>query len=93
VKEQLDRLVLEMYRSGLPYAKAIQEFQRTFIAAVLREQNGNQVRAAEELEMHRNTLRRNIAQLEVDMEAVRMSRHPPVSTRLNAAPQKKTNAK
>ena len=93
MKEELDRLVREMYRSGVPYAKAVQEFQKTFIITVLREQNGNQLRAAEKLEMHRNTLRRNIVELELDMGAVRVLRRPPVGARQPGAREKKTNAK
>jgi hypothetical protein len=57
MKEQLVRLVLRMYRNGLTYPDAVREFQKTFIVAVLRDQNGNQVKAARKLGMHRNTLR------------------------------------
>jgi hypothetical protein len=38
VKEQLEKLVLEMYRSGIRYVEAVREFQRVFILTVLREQ-------------------------------------------------------
>ena len=93
MKEQFDRLILQMYRSGIAYADAVREFQKTFIITVLREQNGNQVRAAGELEMHRNTLRRNIAQLDVDLEPMRVLRRPPLGTRLSAAPEKKASSK
>jgi Fis family transcriptional regulator, factor for inversion stimulation protein len=82
VKDQLEKLVLEMYRSGTPYSAAVREFQRAFIIAVLRDMNGNQVRAAGKLGMHRNTLRRNLQELDVDVKSLRVSRRrPPVSTR------------
>jgi len=49
MKEQLDKLVLQMYRSGASYPEAVREFQKAFIIAVLRDVNGNQVRAAKQL--------------------------------------------
>ena len=82
MKEQLEKLVLQMYRSGTPYSEAVREFQKAFITAVLRDMNGNQVRAARQLGMHRNTLRRNLRELELDIKAMRASRRrPPVSAR------------
>jgi len=38
------------------YTEAVREFRKAFIATVLRENNGNQSKAARELGMHRNTL-------------------------------------
>ena len=90
MKEQLERLVLQMYRSGTPYSYAVREFQKAFITAVLREMNGNQVRAARKLDMHRNTLRRNLQELKLDIKALRASRRrPPVSARPIAMRDKK----
>lgn len=90
MKEQLDKLVLQMYRSGASYPEAVREFQKAFIIAVLRDVNGNQVRAAKQLGMHRNTLRRNLLELNVDMKAVRFSRRrPPVSSGLSPLRDKK----
>ena len=84
MKEQLEKLVLQMYRSGTSYSEAVREFQKGFVIAVLRELNGNQVRAAEQLGMHRNTLRRTLQQLAIDVKAVRLSRRrPPVSSGLS----------
>jgi DNA-binding NtrC family response regulator len=90
VKEQLEKLVLQMYRSGTPYYGAVREFQKAFITAVLREMNGNQVRAARQLGMHRNSLRRNLQELDVDIKSLRVSRRrPPVSARPFAIGDKK----
>ena len=58
MKEQLEKLVLQMYRSGIRYSEAVREFQSIFILTVLREQRAKQVRAAQKFGMHRNTLRR-----------------------------------
>ena len=90
MKEQLEKLVLQMYRSGTQYSEAVREFQRAFITAVLRDMNGNQVRAARQLGMHRNTLRRNLQELDLDVKSMRASRRrPPVSARPIAMRDKK----
>jgi transcriptional regulator with GAF, ATPase, and Fis domain len=77
VKEQLEKLVLHMYRSGIRYSEAVREFQKVFILTVLREQKANQFKAAPRLGMHRNTLRRIIRKLELDIGIL----GPPVSAR------------
>ena len=93
MKEQLEKLVLQMHRSGTPYSEAVREFQKAFIIVVLRELNGNKVRAAGKLGMHRNTLRRTLHELDVDIKSLRFSRRrPPVSTRLSAMREKKAEA-
>jgi Fis family transcriptional regulator, factor for inversion stimulation protein len=82
VKEQIEKLVLQMYRSGIRYSEAVHEFQSIFILTVLREQGANQVRAARKLGMHRNTLRRIIRNFELDIRSLRPStRRPPLSER------------
>jgi Fis family transcriptional regulator len=82
VKEQLEKLVVQMYRSGIRYAEAVREFQRVFVLTVLRERKANQLRAAEDLGMHRNTLRRVIRKLQLDVRLLRPSaRRPPLGAR------------
>ena len=86
MKEELERLVLQMYRSGLRYSEPVREFQRTFLATVLREANANQVRAAKRLGIHRNTLRRQIQELGLDVKSLRVARRrPPLSERVLVA--------
>src|SRR5215470_964882 len=93
VKEELERLVLSMYRSGLKYSEAVREFQRTFVATVLRETNGNQVRAAKRLDIHRNTLRRQIHDLRLDIKTLRLvPRRPALSERLVEQKTKRATA-
>ena len=93
MKEQLERFVLQMYRNGTPYFEAVREFQRAFLLAVLRDLNGNQVRAAAKLGMHRNTLRRTLHALDVDIKAVRVAqRRPPASARPSVMMGKKAGA-
>ena len=80
MKEELENVVLEMHRHGMRYPQAVQEFQKVFITTVLQEQKANQLRAAEKLRMHRNTLRRAIRELEIDMRSLRVTRRrPPMS--------------
>jgi len=82
VKEKLEQLVLQMHRSGLRYSEAVREFQRSFLATALREQNANQVKAAQRLRMHRNTLRRQLRLLELDIDELRAAyRRPRLSER------------
>ena len=93
MKEQLERLVLQMYRMGTPYPEALREFQRAFLIIVLRDLNGNQVKAAAKLGMHRNTVRRTLQELDVDIKSVRAwRRRPPLSTRFSATDEKKAKA-
>jgi Fis family transcriptional regulator, factor for inversion stimulation protein len=49
MKEQLESVVLQMYRAGVGCSEAVREFQRAFILTVLKDQRGNQCKAAERL--------------------------------------------
>jgi Fis family transcriptional regulator, factor for inversion stimulation protein len=79
MKEQLESVVLQMYKAGMRCSEAVREFQKAFILTVLKDQRGNQCRAAERLGIHRNTLRRTIRKLEIDIGATRAMgrRRPP----------------
>jgi len=82
VKDQLEALVMAMYRGGILYSEAVREFKKRFILTVLEENNGNQCKAARELGMHRNTLSRTIDELKIDVRAVRDgAKRPPRSAR------------
>src|SRR5712664_2743212 len=71
VKDQLEALVQQMYRSNILYSEAVREFKRRFIATVLEENKGNQCRAARQLGMHRNTLSRTLEELKIDVREFR----------------------
>ena len=71
MKAQLENLIFEMYRTGMQFKEALREFQRGFILTVLKDQKGNQCRAADRLGMHRNTLRRSIRLLQIDLTPMR----------------------
>ena len=82
MKDQLESLVMQMYKSGILYSEAVREFKKRFLLSVLQENNGNQCRAARELGMHRNTLSRTIAELKLDVRAIRSgARRPPRGAR------------
>jgi len=83
VKDQLEALVQQMYRSNILYSEAVREFKRRFIATVLEENKGNQCRAARQLGMqHRNTLSRTVDELKIDVRQFREGgKRPPRSAR------------
>jgi Fis family transcriptional regulator, factor for inversion stimulation protein len=77
VKDEFGDLVLQMYKGGILYPEAVHAFKKAFITIALRENEGNLSRLAPKLGLHRNTLARTVAQLEVDVEALRPARRPP----------------
>jgi Fis family transcriptional regulator len=82
VKRDLDNLVLQMHVAGVAYTDAVREFKKRFILEVLARHRGNQCKAAEELGMHRNTLSRTLAELEMDSAQIKKGlRRPPASVR------------
>ncbi len=82
MKRELHSLVTQMHSAGVPYAEAVRQFKRRYILEVLAHHRGNQCKAAEELGMHRNTLSRTLAELEMDTAAIRSGmRRPPSSER------------
>jgi len=71
-----------MHKSGILYSEAVREFKKGFILTVLHENKGNQCKTARQLGMHRNTLSRTIAELDLDVKALRHGvRRPPRSAR------------
>jgi Fis family transcriptional regulator, factor for inversion stimulation protein len=84
MKEQLESVVLQMYRAGVRCSEAVREFQKAFILTVLKDQRGNQCKAAEKLGIHRNTLRRTIRELEIDIGPARaMGRRRPARSEVS----------
>ena len=62
MKDQLERLIDEMVTKGVRYEDAHREFEKKFIAHVLRDVEGNLCKAADRLGMHRNTLSRKMTE-------------------------------
>lgn len=82
MKRELHSLVTQMHSAGIPYAEALRQFKRRYILEVLAHHKGNQCKAAEELGMHRNTLSRTLAELDMNTAQIRSGmRRPPVSER------------
>ena len=82
MKDQLEALVMQMYKSNILYSEAVREFKKRFILTVLQENKGNQCRAARELGMHRNTLSRIITELRIDVRQMSGLKRPPRSARV-----------
>ncbi len=82
MKRELESLVTQMHSSGMRYEEAVREFKRQYLREVLVANRGNQCKAAEELGMHRNTLSRAMAELNLDLAEVRAGlKRPPRSER------------
>jgi Fis family transcriptional regulator len=82
LKRELDSLVTQMHSSGVRYEDAVKEFRRQYLREVLIANRGNQCKAAQELGMHRNTLSRAMAELELSLAEVRADlKRPPRSER------------
>lgn len=60
LKVRLDRIVEDMVRRGIRLPEAQAQLERAFLDRVMKDCAGNQTRAAETLEVHRNTLRRKL---------------------------------
>jgi Fis family transcriptional regulator, factor for inversion stimulation protein len=82
VKRELESLVTQMHTGGITYSEAVREFKKRYLLEVLASHRGNQCKAAKELGMHRNTLSRTIAELNIDPLQIRAGRkRPPRSER------------
>jgi transcriptional regulator with PAS, ATPase and Fis domain len=71
VKNQLDALINELVENDILLEEALSEFEKRFIRKVLEKNNGNLSRAAKTLHIHRNTLSRKIAVLNLDHQPKR----------------------
>jgi DNA-binding NtrC family response regulator len=80
LKRELDGLIIQMHSAGIPYAEAIRQFKKRYILEVLAHHKGNQCKAAEELGMHRNTLSRTLAELDMDTAKIRNGLRRPVAS-------------
>ena len=78
MKRELESLVSQMHTGGVNYAEAVREFKKRYIMEVLAHHRGNQCKAADELGMHRNTLSRTLAELDMDTAQIRSGLKRPV---------------
>lgn len=66
MRRELENAVILMLAGGVTYDAAMRSFERLFIVKTLERHKGCQCHAAAEMGMHRNTLRRKIAELAID---------------------------
>ena len=78
MKRELDTLITQMHSTGVRYDDAVRQFKRQYLLEVLKAHRGNQCKAAEELGMHRNTLSRTMAELDLEVAEVRQGLKRPV---------------
>ena len=71
MRRELDSLVTQMHDGVITYDEAVREFKKRYLIEVLAHHRGNQCKAAKELGMHRNTLSRTIAELQIDPAQIR----------------------
>jgi transcriptional regulator with PAS, ATPase and Fis domain len=60
LKERLEILCTEMIDKGILFTEAMDQFEKCFIAEVMRRNNGNLIRTAGILGIHRNTLSQRV---------------------------------
>jgi Fis family transcriptional regulator, factor for inversion stimulation protein len=74
---QLDSLVRQMQKYGVPFSDAVREFRKQFVLTVLRNLNWNETKAARVLGIHRNTLARTLRELDLDVRSLRKAERRP----------------
>ncbi|MDH3253592.1 MAG: helix-turn-helix domain-containing protein [Acidobacteriota bacterium] len=82
---RLVQLVDELVEKGLTLHQGTREFEKQYILATLRQNDGNLTRAAKSLGVHRNTLRNKVGNLGIAQadylasSAKRRSRRRPIA--------------
>jgi DNA-binding protein Fis len=61
LKERLEAICREMIDRGILFAEAAGQFERLFMAEIVRRNDGNILRSAEQLGIHRNTLAKRLS--------------------------------
>ncbi len=77
----LSRIVDELVRRGITLEQARREFERQFIVASLKSNDGNFCRSARSLGVHRNTLRNKVSTLGIEPEDMRARGRKPARRR------------
>jgi hypothetical protein len=66
----------------------MRQFKKRYILEVLAQHKGNQCKAATELGMHRNTLSRTLAELDMNTAQIRNGMRRPVMSERPVMPQR-----
>jgi transcriptional regulator with PAS, ATPase and Fis domain len=61
LKDRLGALCTEMIDKGIFFSEAMEQFEKCFILEVVSRHDGNLLRAAERLKIHRNTLAKRLS--------------------------------
>jgi DNA-binding NtrC family response regulator len=69
ISDRLQKLVDDMVDKGVRFEDAVCEFERRFIARVMARSDGRLTKAADALNMHRNTLSRKLAEHKIKRRA------------------------
>jgi DNA-binding NtrC family response regulator len=70
LKERLEILCMEMIEKGILFSEATEQFERCFITEVMRRNEGNLIRTAASLGIHRNTLSKKVKRIETNRRIV-----------------------
>jgi two-component system, NtrC family, nitrogen regulation response regulator NtrX len=84
LKDRLTGIVDELVSQGVSLAQARREFERQFIVASLKSNDGNLCRSARSLGVHRNTLRNKVSDLGIEASDVASPRSARRSRRRSA---------
>ena len=69
ISDRLERLVEEMVDRSVQFDDAVREFEKRFIARVLKQCDGSLTKSACALGMHRNTLTRKMVEYKIKRRA------------------------
>lgn len=61
LKDRLEALCTEMIDKGIFFPEAMEQFEKCFVLEVVRRHDGNLLRAAGRLKIHRNTLAKRLS--------------------------------
>jgi DNA-binding NtrC family response regulator len=78
---RLYQIVDELVRRGVTLEQARREFEKQFIVASLKSNQGNFCRSAKSLGVHRNTLRNKVSDLGIGVEDYDLSGRRPIRRR------------
>ncbi len=71
LNEQMNAFVCKLIDTGVSREEAVKEFRKLFTVQVLTKNRGNQCKAARQLQVHRNTLTRELKSYNFDMNRLR----------------------
>ena len=81
LKGRLTTVIDELIRRGISLEQARKEFERQFIVASIRVNDGNLCQSARSLGVHRNTLRNKVSSLGIGTEEITAPRRQRRSSR------------